>query len=314
MEDVSDRVQSLRGRIAGHVDKLKGMSPEKDIQSNSTQTSSENLEQMPQDDKLSRADEIVIDESNPVLNLSDTKLADETLEEVLQMHKNPQRVRQFILNKNNYIYKVPYHIARFDQLQTLEMSDNYIKDIPWSIVYLTKLEVLNLSCNLITAIPKTVCYLRHLKELDISANRLSNLPTELLQLRNLKKLTITDCIHLTSPPLSECLKGLDYVFMFLYDRQKRCSLWVDSNTWLPHNDLVKSLYTLCVETILVYKVDYLEAVTIPNLVKKRLGKAEEKKQYNLSLAKCSQCKGVFTCKDTFSVHICNVKCGTVGAN
>jgi Leucine-rich repeat (LRR) protein len=137
--------------------------------------------------------------------------------------KDPDKVIKLVLRKK-HLKKFPEEIARFKNLQYLDISKNNIKEIPESIGQLKNLQYLICSKTGLERIDREIGQLKNLKYININQNELESLPP---QFGWLESLEIAD---MWSNNLSEFpetmgklknLKVLDLRNILLSDEQQR---------------------------------------------------------------------------------------------
>nr|XP_006812394.1 PREDICTED: leucine-rich repeat protein soc-2 homolog [Saccoglossus kowalevskii] len=195
---------------------------------------------------------------------------------------------------------IPVSIGIFSHLVDLDLSNNYIDELPWSIVYLKQLEIMNLSYNLLTNLPCCIGCMRTLVSINLCYNNITYLPTEILYLTRLEQLDVTGNKTLISPPLTKAEKGVDAVMDFLRMRSQRKDMWGNRN---QKPDFEKSLFELCINCILKYKVEFLELSYVPPVIKTHLLECTNK-MGKFAVSKCSRCKCYFSTTVNFEMHLC----------
>ncbi|GAB4405118.1 MAG: hypothetical protein OHK0039_05910 [Bacteroidia bacterium] len=87
----------------------------------------------------------------------------------------PEQVYKLSLEGKN-LKRFPFDIARFPNLQVLNLSNNKIREIPDEISSLKNLQVLNLARNRIFVLPENMRYLEHLTHLYLGYNKIVQMP------------------------------------------------------------------------------------------------------------------------------------------
>ncbi|MFT4600314.1 MAG: hypothetical protein ACI857_000488 [Arenicella sp.] len=113
---------------------------------------------------------------------SDVKRASRTPLEVIRLDLQMVHLKKSDFKK----------IAKFNNLETLDISVAGLKKFPKELLALKNIKSLNISNNDLESIPKEILQLTSLEELVLGGNRLLELPTEVFLLENLKDLDLID--------------------------------------------------------------------------------------------------------------------------
>lgn len=95
--------------------------------------------------------------------------------------KNPDQVHKLFLNGQN-LTQVPPEIAKFKNLDVLDLSDNHITELPNFLFDLKGLSYLDISDNKLTKISEKIRQFTSLLELYANNNELTTLPASIAKL------------------------------------------------------------------------------------------------------------------------------------
>ncbi|RMX40458.1 hypothetical protein pdam_00009446 [Pocillopora damicornis] len=251
--------------------------------------------------------------SNPTkISLSDVDLTSEQEEDVgriLEAHKNPLKVQQFIL-EGKQICSIPIQLCSFSNLQKIILRGNQLTDISWSVIYLKQLKELDLSFNALERFPRIIAYIPTLEVLSVRGNYITYLPTELLNLPSLTSLDVREN-PLTSPPPEIVEQGLQSILNYLKKRKGRRNLFCNFKPWFcedkgPVIAEVSTLFELSIKCILDCHIDFLSAGHLPPRLKSNLEENRKEEQSSIFICKCNVCKKYFSNKFRFEIHDCSV--------
>ncbi|MFI5150678.1 MAG: leucine-rich repeat domain-containing protein [Bacteroidia bacterium] len=103
--------------------------------------------------------------------------------------QNPDQVIKLVLRKQK-LKEVPKEIARFKNLQYLDLSKNSIKELPEFLGDLNSLQFFAASKNNIEGFPPELGKLKNLKSLNLNQNDIMLLPPQIGNLGNLEYLDL----------------------------------------------------------------------------------------------------------------------------
>ncbi|XP_050407191.1 leucine-rich repeat protein SHOC-2 [Patella vulgata] len=199
---------------------------------------------------------------------------------------------------------IPLSISRCVNLKTADFHDNCIVMIPKEIVHLQKLEILDLSNNSITTIPPYVGFLKSLKRLNLASNNMTQLPLSFLNLTKLEDLDVSGT-DMTSPPMEVCSSGISAILTELR-RLRACRINTCAVVTPYYEECDdKSLKTLCVHTLLKYKISIPTQMDLaPPFLKRHMIQEVEKRSV-LKMLSCNVCRKIFSSEIYFKMHECH---------
>ncbi|KAK6183426.1 hypothetical protein SNE40_010911 [Patella caerulea] len=200
---------------------------------------------------------------------------------------------------------IPLSISRCVNLKMADFHDNCIATIPREIVHLQKLEILNLSNNSITIIAPYVGFLRFLKRLDLASNHMTQLPLSLLNLTHLEDLDVSGN-NMTSPSMEVCSSGISAILTELRRlRARRTNVCAVATPYYEERNT--SLKTLCVHTLLKYKISLPKQMDLAPPFLKRHMVQEVDKRSVLKMLSCNVCRKIFSSEIYFKMHECHTR-------
>ena len=105
--------------------------------------------------------------------------------------KNPDKVYKLILRKKKY-KTFPKEIARFKNLQYLDISKNNIEEIPSEAVNLDKMQYFYCSRCKLKSLPNFINKWNHLKYINVNQNEIENIPESFCELEELQVADLWD--------------------------------------------------------------------------------------------------------------------------
>ena len=135
---------------------------------------------------------------------------------------NLRRLKELWLEKNQ-LDQFPKVVCELDSLETVDLSGNNFRNVNDDISKLQNLRFLDLGNCGLQEFPESICSLQQLRWLCLNENSLTNLPTELTSLRNLLFIYLNGN-PMERPPHPVCQRGVQAVFNYLKDAQKRRGL------------------------------------------------------------------------------------------
>lgn len=228
-----------------------------------------------------------------------------------ETRENALKVSTLSVNANNAVavnLDIPTAIGCFSHLTMLQVKGCNLTSLPWSIIYLKKLITLDISNNRLQVLPSFIGSLSSLKTLNVEDNLLLVLPTALLKLSNLKELLLIGNERLQSPDYAVCKQGLKVILKTISQRQVVVNAWAGckvAGTFQPfHGTEVPTLFALAASTITTSSVDFLSVMHVPPRLKTFL---LEEKKFEITVAKCSACRGFFSNSMMLEAHQCKVR-------
>ncbi|XP_050407184.1 leucine-rich repeat-containing protein 40 [Patella vulgata] len=237
-------------------------------------------------------------------------VAHEDYDRYLRTRLNPEIIQELCI-RGIRCYAIPKSIGRCLNLRMADFQDNQIASIPQEIVHLQKLEILDVSNNFICRVSPCVGFLSSLRRLNLASNNITHLPMSFLNLPRLEELDVSGT-NMTSPSMEICSSGLSAIFTELKllrscRRNKDAFLkaWYDDAEGANCNLEVNSLKSLCLQTLLTYKMSLPTQMTSMPPLYKRLITQEVAQRDVFKMISCHICQKNFSSEVYFKMHECH---------